>query len=76
LPSTPEKPIIQVKLTLTGQTVSVNSPFNYKFKNQVKTLLEGQWDPFSKQWKVDVKHLEILKKIIIENYPESTMILV
>jgi len=73
---TPEKAQVIVKLTITDQTVSVFSPFNYKFKTQVKTLLEGQWDPSSKQWKVDLKHLEILKKLIITHYPQSLTLVV
>jgi hypothetical protein len=65
-----------VKLLIAEQNIGIISPFNHTFKTKVKTQLNGKWNAKSKQWKIDLAHLDALKILINECYTNPQIQLV
>ena len=69
--------IINVSMTFTG---GVDHKLKSKLNESITSIGVGvrdiKWDPYSKHMTIDMKHLEIVKKIIMEHYPQSSIILV
>lgn len=63
-----------VTLTKIGKIICIESPFNYKFKNDVKSLLNGKWDAKLKMWKVSTDVEKDLKSLIAQHYPKLSTI--